>query len=97
MHRCTKVPLLLSKIRKYTQDPDERHHLSETLEKLEESLSTYCTLATTTIARTFTHEYLHSHPAIAISSNILLCHLKVYVITSEYSCVVLLFGRMDIP
>ena len=38
MQHCTKVPLLLTNIRKYTEDPDERQQLTEGLEQLESSL-----------------------------------------------------------
>ncbi|KAK2157581.1 hypothetical protein LSH36_188g01033 [Paralvinella palmiformis] len=38
MQHCTKVPLLLTNIRKYTEDPEERLQLTEVLEKLDSSL-----------------------------------------------------------
>jgi chaperonin cofactor prefoldin len=38
MQHCTKVPLLLTNIRKYTEDPEERQQLTEVLEKLDNSL-----------------------------------------------------------
>ncbi|CAH1782625.1 unnamed protein product [Owenia fusiformis] len=38
LQHCTKKPLLLANIRKYTEDPDEREQLSESLSKLETSL-----------------------------------------------------------
>ena len=50
MHRCTKVPLLLNNIRRYTEDPDERHQLTESLEKLETSLSKIFSPKTRTIS-----------------------------------------------
>ena len=43
MQRCIKVPLLLNNIRKYTDDPDEKQQLTESLQKLETSLRTYNT------------------------------------------------------
>ena len=41
MHRCTKVPLLLSNIRHYTMELEERSQVTGCLEKLETSLSKY--------------------------------------------------------
>ncbi|ELT96068.1 hypothetical protein CAPTEDRAFT_140689, partial [Capitella teleta] len=38
MQHCTKVPLLLNNIRRYTSDNDECNQLTESLEKLETSL-----------------------------------------------------------
>ena len=38
MQHCTKVPLLLTNIRKYTEDPEERKQLTEALEKLDTAL-----------------------------------------------------------
>jgi hypothetical protein len=39
MQHCTKVPLLLNNIRRYTDDPVEQQMLKEALEKLEKSIS----------------------------------------------------------
>jgi len=39
MQHCTKVPLLLNSIRRYTEDPYEQQMLIEALEKLEKSIS----------------------------------------------------------
>lgn len=41
MQHCTKVPLLLANIRRYTNDPAEKNELTTSLEKLETSLSKY--------------------------------------------------------
>ena len=39
MQHCTKVPLLLNNIRKYTSDEEECRQLTVSIEKLETSLS----------------------------------------------------------
>lgn len=44
MQHCTKVPLLLNNIRRYTSDDDECNQLTESLEKLETSLSRFHSL-----------------------------------------------------
>jgi len=41
MQHCTKVPLLLNNIHRYTDDPYEQQMLKESLEKLEKSISEY--------------------------------------------------------
>jgi len=41
MQHCTKVPLLLNNIRRYTVDPSEQHQLTESLDKLERSICEY--------------------------------------------------------
>jgi len=55
MQHCTKVPLLLNNIRRYTDNPDERNLLTEALAKLENSLSelTVCTFYKSAIWRRF--------------------------------------------
>jgi len=49
MQHCTKVPLLLNNIRRYTDDPYEQQMLNESLEKLEKSISKYCTFRLQTV------------------------------------------------
>ena len=49
MQHCTKVPLLLFNIRKYTADINERQQLTHSLEKLETSLSKFSFLFPTII------------------------------------------------
>lgn len=39
MQHCTKLPLLLHNVRKYTADEDERQQVAESIEKVEASLS----------------------------------------------------------
>jgi len=41
MQHCTKVPLLLNNIRRYTVDPSEQQQLTESLDKLERSICEY--------------------------------------------------------
>jgi len=41
MQHCTKVPLLLNNIRRYTEDPQEQQLLTVSLQKLETSLRKY--------------------------------------------------------
>ena len=38
MQHCTKVPLLLNNIRRYTEDAAEQQQLTESLDKLEKSI-----------------------------------------------------------
>jgi len=41
MQHCTKVPLLLNNIRRYTVDPNEQEQLTDSLDKLERSICEY--------------------------------------------------------
>lgn len=48
MQHCTKVPLLLNNIRRYTEDPREQQLLTVSLQKLETSLRTYSSIVSKT-------------------------------------------------
>lgn len=76
MQHCTKLPLLLSNIRKYTEDMDERTQLTESIQTVENSLSMSLKKYTQNIY-TYIYIYNFTHVNI-IYINIILDKFHIY-------------------
>ena len=42
MQHCTKLPLLLYNIKKYTENPTEKQQIADSIQKVEASLRKFC-------------------------------------------------------